>query len=372
MTSAPVMDFLRRFRHPLRRPAPSWFGVFVRLIALGLILAFWLFFGFGCARKPASAPVPAAAAPKTPRAVKIARYEKTLRAFLRKSDAPIVDLAFSLKADTDTANLIRQMDREEVALAAVTAPDARTIAEAVRRHPSRLIPLTAGGDGAKWARTGGSFLAQTRRQLASGAFGIGTLTLRIHPPPGDKSKKPIAPPLKGGVFEKLLRLAAEKNAPLLLRMDPDDPAAGELEALLRAHPAARTAWTGTGFLPRRDKMPGYGHALLRAMSLRHGNLFFAPTLRLPAKGYIDVRYRPLLLYDPDGALSPEWRALMDSRAGQFMTASGHAGAGGYAPVLRSYRRRILRRLSPGTRRQIAYKTAWKFLFGSPWKEAPAG
>ncbi|MDA1001628.1 MAG: hypothetical protein O2807_14070, partial [bacterium] len=324
MTSAPVMDFLRRFRHPPRRPAPSWLGVIVRLVALGMILLYWLAFGFGCARKPA--PLPSAAAPKTPREAQIARYGKTLRAFMEKSDTPLIDLALTLKAETDTDALIRQMDREDVALAAVTAPDARTIAEAVRRHPGRLIPLTAAGSGVEGARPDGAFLERTRSQLASGAFGIGLIPLRIHPPEGEKSEKPGVPPLRGGVFEKLIALAVEKSAPLIIRMDPDDAAAGELEALLRAHPAARVLWTGAGYLPQVDEMPGYGHALLRAMSLRHGNLFFAPTLRLSEKAYIDVRHRPILLYDSSGQLSFEWQTLMDARAGQFAAASRHAGA----------------------------------------------
>ncbi|MEE9276372.1 MAG: hypothetical protein V3V62_13790 [bacterium] len=354
---------MRKLRHPEKKPL-SGFGLALRLALLALALLAWALLGAGCAPE-----IPAVKTPPRTRDARLALYEKTLRAFLKAGTLPLIDLDLSLGREADLPGIVRAMDRAGVALAALTSPREAVIQAAVRRRPGRFIPLTAEGRGDAWAREGGSFLEETRRRLARGAFGIGRLTLRAFPPIGAGGKE-ISVPLAGGTFEALLRLAAERKVPLWIRMDPDDETLGRFERLLRAHPGARVVWTGAGRILRPDRLPGYGHGLLRALSQRRPGLFFVHAQGIPAGDRLAVRHRPLVFYDPDGEVSPEWRAMLEARSGRFGAGSGGGGAhpDRYLERMRGFRSRVLGALTPSARPQIAYRSAWRLLTGRAWKD----
>ena len=168
----------------------------------------------------------------------------------------------------------------------------------------------------------------------------------------------------------MLGLAAERRAPLILDMVPEDADVSRLERALAAHPGAPVVWIEAGRLPRVELNPGYGHALLRAMSLRHANLSFALTTRPAPEPSPVIRPRRDLLHDPGGRLSPEWGAVVEARVDHFLTASppGAGDASAYAKWMLAYRRAVLERLSPPSRPRVAYQNAWRLLTGREWKE----
>ncbi|MEK6710042.1 MAG: hypothetical protein AABZ64_05640, partial [Nitrospinota bacterium] len=167
----------------------------------------------------------------------------------------------------------------------------------------------------------------------------------------------------------LFRLAGAKRAPLILDMPPEDGDVGQLERLAAAHPAVQAVWTGAGHLPRQEMNPGYGHALLRALSLRHANLAFGLTTLPPPEPSPVIRPRRNLLYDPGGRFSPEWQALLDARVDHFLTGSSAGeNSADYARRLQAYRRLVLDALTPASRERVAYQNAWRLLTGREWRE----
>ena len=99
-------------------------------------------------------------------------------------------------------------------------------------------------------------------------------------------------------------------------MPPDDGGLEQLERLLRETPEARIVWTQAGRILNLNALPGYGHGLLRALSLRHAGLLFTLTQDPPAPADVTTA-RTNHLYDPGGAFSREWRALLEARVGHF-------------------------------------------------------
>ncbi|MBI3026321.1 MAG: hypothetical protein HYY66_11725 [Candidatus Tectomicrobia bacterium] len=348
---------MRLFSRP--RP-PTAFGFWLRLALLALALLLWGVMGLGCGSWPALAP-PAGELPAT-REGRIALYERTLRAYLAAGRIPILDVGASLAEWRDTDRLVREMDAAGVALAAVTAPEEKTIWEAAGRHPGRLLPLTTEAPESVWARGEGEYLPLLRRQLDRGALAIGPLRA-AGLASGEAGQRRIL------VLEAVLGLAAERRAPLILDMPPGDADVGRLDRLLAAQPGARVVWTEAGHLPRVEMNPGYGHALLRALSLRHANLSFAlGTLPPPGPSPV-IRPRRHVLYDPGGRLAQEWQAVVDSRVDHFLTG-GSPGAGSapaYARWMLGYRRAVLEALTPASRPRVAYQNAWRLLTGTDWK-----
>ena len=163
------------------------------------------------------------------------------------------------------------MDRAGVALGAVTSASEEAINKAVEHYPGRLIPLTTSAAEKNWMQAGGGYLSGIERQLEGGAYGIGKITWR--PVSSDKARLKRA----GEALGAVIRLATQTRSFLVLDMPPDDGGLEVLERQLRAAPAARVVWTQAGRALNLNALPGYGHGLLRALSLRHAGLLFTLT-----------------------------------------------------------------------------------------------
>ncbi|MBI3126822.1 MAG: hypothetical protein HYZ11_04375 [Candidatus Tectomicrobia bacterium] len=346
----------------LQRPrVPTAFGLWLRLALLALALLLWGLMAMGCAMPP-SPPARADGLPEA-RAARLALYEKTLRHYLERGWLPFLDLGVSLADLKDPDRLIEGMDAAGVALAAVSAPDEDALWEAVRRHPGRLVPLTGEAPAEAWAGRPAEFREGLERRLGRGALGIGPIRAgRLAE--GEESRPRLE------ALAALLAFAAGRRIPVVLDLPPADPDVGRLEKLLADHPAAQVVWTGAGHLPRREMNPGYGHALLRALSLRHANLSFALSTLQPPEASPVIRPQRNLLYDPGGRFTLEWGAVIDSRVGHFLTGSspGAGSAAAYAARMKAYRRLAIESLAPASRPRVAYQNAWRLLAGEDWKE----
>ena len=321
--------------------------------SLTILIGAFLTAGLAGAAKPPNALKPKAI---QIRAARVERYERTLKAHLAADPWPLIDLEISLDRWKDTAGLIEGMDRAGVALGAVTSAREKAIQKAVAQYPGRLIPLTTSAAEKDWMRTGRGYLAGIERQLKRGAFGIGRVTWRPVSSGKDRLKR------AGEALGAMIRLAVEERSFLVLDMSPHDDGLEVLERLLRAAPAARVVWTQAGRALNLNALPGYGHGLLRALSLRHAGLLFTLTQDPPAPADSPLP-RKNHLYDPGGAFSREWRALLEARVGHFTAGndSSPAGPAAYARRTLHFRQNVLEKISPPARRLIAYQNAWRLL-----------
>ena len=171
----------------------------------------------------------------------------------------------------------------------------------------------------------------------------------------------------GEALGTMMRLAAGKKSFLMLDMPPDDDGLELLERLLRAAPEARVVWTQAGRILNSNALPGYGHGLLRALSLRHAGLLFTLTQDPPTSDATIPRKNHL--YDPGGAFSREWRALLEARVGHFTAGNdlSPANPATYAGRTRFFRENVLGNISPPAGKLIAYRNAWRLLMNRPWK-----
>ena len=314
--------------------------------------------GIADAAKPSNALKPKA---KLNREARVKLYERTLRKHLAASPYPLIDLEISLDRWKSAARLIEGMNRAGVALGAVTAAREEAIKKAVEQYPGRLIPLTTSSPRNDWMRTGSGHLSGIKRQFEGGAFGIGRITWR--PVSSDKARMKRA----GEALGAMIRLAAGKKSFLMLDMPPDDDGLELLERLLRAAPEARVVWTQAGRILNSNALPGYGHGLLRALSLRHAGLVFTLTQDPPTSDATIPRKNHL--YDPGGTFSREWRALLEARVGHFTAGNdlSPANPATYARRTRFFRETVLGNISPPARKFISYQNAWRLLMNRRWK-----
>lgn len=295
------------------------------------------------------------------REARVELYERTLRKHLAAGPYPLIDLEISLDWWKNPALLIEGMNRAGVALGAVTSAREEAIKKAVAQYPGRLIPLTTSASRNDWMRTGSGYLASIKRQLEGGAFGIGRLIWR--PVSSDKARITRA----GETLGAMMRLATQTRSFLLLDMPPDDGGLELIERLLRAAPEASIIWTQAGRILNLSALPGYGHGLLRALSLRHAGLLFTLTQDPPASDATVPRKNHL--YDPGGTFSREWRALLEARVRHFTAGndSSPANPATYARRMLFFRENVLGNISPPAGKLIAYRNAWRLLMNRRWK-----
>ena len=295
------------------------------------------------------------------REARVELYERTLKTYLASDPYPLIDLEISLDRWKSTALLIEGMNRAGVALGAVTATSEETIKKAVAQYPGRLIPLTTSVTRNDWMKDSGAHLSGMKRQLEGGAFGIGKIAWR--PASSDKARMTRA----GEALGAVMRLATQTRSFLVLDMPPDDGGLELIERLLRAAPEARIIWTQAGRILNLKALPGYGHGLLRALSLRHAGLLFTLTQDPPTSDATVPRRNHL--YDPGGVFSREWRALLEARVGHFTAGndSSPATPATYARRVLFFRENVLGNISPPARKLIAYRNAWRLLTNRRWQ-----
>ena len=329
------------------------------VFSLSLLIGLFLTAGVGDAAKPLNSLKTNA---KQNREARVKLYERTLRKHLAADPYPLIDLEISLDEWKSAAGLIEGMDRAGVALGAVTSASEEAVKKAVAQYPGRLVPLTTSASQKDWIQADGAYLSGIKRQLAGGAFGVGKVIWR--PESTGKSQMKRA----GEALGAVIRLAVERRSFLLLDMPPDDGGLEQLERLLRETPEARVVWTQAGRILNLNALPGYGHGLLRALSLRHAGLLFTLTQDPPAPADATTA-RTNHLFDPGGAFSREWRALLEARVGHFTAGNDASPAtpANYAGRTRFFRQNVLANISPAAGKLIAYRNAWRLLTNRRWK-----
>ena len=348
------MDFL-----PLREAVRDRIrAISLIVFSLPLLIGAFLAAGIADAAKPLNSLKSKA---MQSRDARVELYERTLRKHLAAGPYPLVDLEISLDRWKSAGQLIEGMNHAGVALGAVTATSEEAIKKAVAQYPGRLIPLTTSATPKGWMKDSGAHLSSMKRQLEGGAFGVGKITWR--PISSDKARMTRA----GEALGAVMRLATQTRSFLVLDMPPDDGGLELIERLLRAAPEARIIWTQAGRILDLNALPGYGHGLLRALSLRHAGLLFTLTQEPPTSDATVPRRNHL--YDPGGVFSREWRALLEARVGHFTAGndSSPATPAAYARRTLFFRENVLGNISPPARKLIAYRNAWRLLTNRRWK-----
>tara|TARA_Y100000814_G_scaffold292738_1_gene272080 strand:- start:264 stop:1274 length:1011 start_codon:yes stop_codon:yes gene_type:complete len=281
------------------------------------------------------------------------RYLQKIENYKKSGKLPIIDVEVSLSQWPNIQELINEMDKGGVALAGITSPKINEIRKAVNRFPERFFPLTQESSEKDWEVEKSLFTDSIRKQINSGAFGIGKI--KFH-----NKKVSLLKKTKENTLRNIVFFASKMKVPTIISFDPNNQSLDLIEKNLQKKPETKIIWTQIGNIEKPYYLPSYGHGLIRALTIRHPNLLFTIT----TKDYDLFENKFILrknhLYDSYDYFSIDWRNLIEAKISHFMFGVKYKkNKMNYSERVNKFRRNILSNFSYNTRHRIAYKNALK-------------
>ena len=288
---------------------------------------------------------------------------------------PLIDIESTLDEDLDMRSLARQMDTEGVALIAFSGfargrgwSDAARYA--VAADPWRYIPTGDGGLPPEFRNTPVEFVHTTRERIAQDGYPLmGEYEFRHYPSPDQiqrgNLKRDEDLPIDGTAGHLLFQFAADSGIPFQIHQEIEDRYLPPLEKMLAQYPKARVIWCHLAQMRYQARNTVYGPDYVRKLIERHPNLYFDLFSGPPDHVYPASREYPGKYWDrATGRLTPEWAKLIADHPWRFMTALDLNPF-----IMQAFSRKVamqravLDSLPEAVREIVAYKAAWKLLFG---------
>jgi len=134
--------------------------------------------------------------------------------------------------------------------------------------------------------------------------------------------------------------------------------------MLAAYPKAKVIWCHLAQIRYQNRSTIFGPDYLRKLLENHSGLYVDTAFGNPESEYPDSRERHARVWNSSGRVRPEWAALIRDHPWRFLAAFDLGGdrmdeIGDKVATVR----RFLADLDPATARTVAYRSAWKLLFG---------
>ena len=308
-------------------------------------------------------------------------WEARLRAIAATGTVPVIDIESSYNpGKIDLAAFARDMDRFGVAQIAMSPQIGKKgftsgkmwndrVHEAVAAFPEHVIPTTTAGIWPAWTEKPKEFLdIHFRRAFEDGYPLLGEFEFRHYPSPPEWKRgefyRDIDIPIDGEHGHRLFQFSERTGLAFEIHYEIEDRLLPPLEKMLAAYPKAKVIWCHLAQVRYRDRAKTYGPDRLRAMLEKYPGLHVDTAFGGPNSVYPGSKERHARVWGGNGHVKPEWAALLRDHPWRFLAALDLGGDRmDDIPDKMKTLRRFLGDLDSETARTIAYRSAWKLLFG---------
>ena len=301
-------------------------------------------------------------------------WRERIAAIKAKGMLPIIDIESSF--NSNKLNLLRfaqAMDEAGIALIAYSHDANNTkwsdmAARVVSADPWRFIPTTNGGVYPAWTENPREFLAETLKHAVSDGYPLlGEFEFRHYPSPRQLKRgelfRDVVVPINGPLGQELFAFAEKTGLPFEIHYEIEDVLLPPLEEMLGRYPRAKMIWCHLAQIRYSGRSSVYGPAYVRGLLEKYPNL------------YIDVAFGDSFSKYPGsneyharvwsgGEVKKEWVELIVQHPWRFLAAFDLGGD--RQDQLAEYNitlRKFLNQIPEPAREIVAYKAAWKLLFG---------
>lgn len=310
-------------------------------------------------------------------------YTRRIAAVRASGRLPIFDIESSYNpARLDLPAFAAAMDREGIAVMALSADQPGDLVDKgqcwsddgfrlVGAYPDRFLPVGNGGNHPAWTRSPDRFLDDNERHIVEDRYPLmGEFEFRHYPSPRQVERqetwRDVKIPLDGPQGHRLFAFAARTGIPFQIHYEIEDQLLPALDTMLSSYPAARVIWCHLAQIRWASQAKTYDAAYLRGLLARHPNLYIDTAFGGPNSIYPTSRERHGRVWTDNGDIGADWKALIQDMPWRFLAALDIGGDRQTPSHLEQWTanlRRFLDRLPAGTREIVAYKAAWKLLFG---------
>lgn len=305
-----------------------------------------------------------------------ANWRKRIQAIKAKGILPIIDIESSFNTmKLDLRSLSRSMDDEGIALVAYSSnSDGRKwsdgAARVVSADPWRYMPTTNAGIYPAWTEAPLEFLEATKQHaLADGYPLLGEFEFRHYPSPRQfrrgETNRDVHIPINGPLGHDLFSFAEKTGIPFQIHYEIEDTLLPALEEMLRRYPKAKLIWCHLAQIRYASRSTIYGPDYVRRLIETYPNLYFDVAFGGPDSVYPGSREHHARIWDrAKGGILKEWSDLISHYPWRFLAAMDLGGDRQDQVLEHAQRLRMFLSYLPENAREIvAYKAAWKLLFG---------
>ena len=310
-----------------------------------------------------------------------AGYAQRLKKILAAGELPYIDIESSCNS-TKLAldSLAQSMDRLNIGLMALSADIGKDqFRQGVRFdnlserlldcYPDRFIPVGNGGQSPALTEATDEFLdAQEAAAMKKQILLLGEFEFRHYPSPRQikrgETNRDVHLPIDGPIGQRVFAISEKSGLPFQIHYEIEDALLPALEKMLKRHPLAKVIWCHVAQIRFIERAPGYSSSYVEGLIKRFPNLYFDTAFGGPDSVYPVNNQRHARVWDDNGDLKAEWRDLIAGYPERFLSALDLGGD-------RMWRidewdrnhRNFLKRLPIEAQHRVAYRSAWKLLFG---------
>ncbi len=310
-----------------------------------------------------------------------AGYAKRLKKILSAGELPYIDIESSCNSKrVDIDSVAKSMDSLNIGLMALSADIGKGQFEKgvrydnlserlIAGYPDRFIAVGNGGQPPALTEAPDEFLAAQEAAARSGEFPLmGEFEFRHYPSPrqvkSGKMERDVFVPIDGKVGHRLFSMSEKTGMPFQIHYEVEDDLLAPLEKMLKQYPKARAIWCHYAQVRYIERASRYTPAYVDGLLRRFPNLYFDTAFGDAGSVYPLSNQRHARVWGDNGKLRPEWRDIIVANPGRFLSALDLGGDRLDRIVEYDKKHRnFLEQLPSETQHQVAYRSAWRLLFG---------
>lgn len=237
------------------------------------------------------------------------------------------------------------------------------------RYPDRFIPVGDGGQPPAFTEAPDEFLdAQEARARNKQIMLLGEYEFRHYPLPRQANRgeldRDIAIPIDGPLGHRVFGISEKYGLPIHLHYEVEDALLAPLEAMLQKYSQAKVIWCHFAQVRYIERATRYHPAYVEELIKRFPNLYFDTAFGEANTVYPLSNQRHARVRESQGRLLPAWRDLMAAHPQRFLSALDLGGDRLHKIAEYDRKHRDFLKLLPAeTQQHVAYRSAWRLLFG---------
>ena len=333
---------------------------------------------------PESLPIgehPKAAVPFDLPALKLL-WAKRIRAIKARGVLPIIDIESSFNpAGVNAAEYAAAMDANGIALTAFSAQvGAKKYANkgtlwsdgarrALRADPSRYIPTSTAGIYPAFTAEPDAFVAATITAVQSENYPLmGEFEFRHYPSPRQYQRRQayrdVAVPIDSAAGQALFDFAERSGISFQIHYEVEDALLPPLETMLARYPKAKVIWCHLGQVRYAARAGRYSPQYVRRLIEKYPNIYFDLAFGGANSVYPPSHEHHATLWASPDTVKQAWIDVITAHPDRFLAALDIGGdrldaVSGNTRTLRAF----MDNLPASVREIVAYKAAWRLLFG---------